>query len=73
MTTQNFNLLSCPQCCNLLTDYLPEYEKNSEVKTVKCTNTGCDYIGKRIGFQLLSLQDLENYNLKKLKEQLISA
>lgn len=60
--THHYNMLSCPQCCNLLVDHLAEYEKNSAVKTVKCSNTGCDYVGKREGFQLFTLEQIKVYN-----------
>lgn len=57
------NCLICPQCSNLLVDQFPEYEKDKEIKSVKCSNI-CDFIGKRQGFKLLSLQEIKDLDKK---------
>ena len=55
--TLHYNMLACPHCSNLLFDQLHEYEKAKTVKSVACTS--CDYIGKRNGFILLTLEQYE--------------
>lgn len=64
LTNKNlhYNMLACPHCSNLLYDQLHEYEKNKEVKTIACTS--CDFLGKRISYQILTLVEI-----KKLTEQ----
>lgn len=56
-------MLVCPQCSNLLVDHLAEYEAKLSIKTVKCTN--CDYLGKREGFNLLTLEQIKEYNMSR--------
>ncbi len=52
MELPKLNTLGCPQCGNELCDTFPVLEKNKTEKTVKCSNFGCDYTAKRVGFRL---------------------
>lgn len=62
MTRLNYNMLSCPDCANLLIDSLAEFERNKEVKTVSCTC--CSFIGARKGFILLNREQFSVYRTK---------
>jgi hypothetical protein len=55
--TLHYNMLACPHCSNLLFDQLHEYEKYNSIKTVACIS--CDFLGKREGFKLLSLEQIK--------------
>ena len=46
------NTLGCPQCGSELCDTFPVLEKNKTEKTIKCSNTGCDFTAKRTGYRL---------------------
>jgi hypothetical protein len=63
-----YNMLGCPQCCNPLVDHLHQFEKDSQIKTVKCSNFTCDYIGSRIGFELFPLIKPNSTKYKQINE-----
>lgn len=51
----HFNGLACPYCCNKLHDCLFDLELKKDTKTVKCSNSHCDYLAVRNGFILYRL------------------
>ena len=62
MTRLNYNMLSCPDCSNLLIDSLAEFERNKEVKSVACTC--CSFLGARKSFILLNREEFNLYRSK---------
>jgi hypothetical protein len=68
ITMQNklhYNCLGCPQCSNPLHDSLFAYERTSDIKTVACSNSSCDFTGKRKGWELLNKIEFNKLIIQK--------